>query len=97
MHKAKLYHAVPAHTGSRSRRNVSAAPYKPEYPRVVPCVTVIKLVKDMFTDTIDYRNYGMIKYLTRYDNYVANELDKMTEKATVQMKYGAFSGKDPCR
>lgn len=63
---------------------MSAPPYKPEYPPDSPSVIVIQPVEAPFAEAVDYLNYRLITDLTLYDNYGDSELNKMTEKTTVQ-------------
>lgn len=56
---------------------------------------VIKHVNKLFADAVDYRNYRLIKKSTRYEDDVANKLNKMTKKTAVQMKDRTVSAKDP--
>lgn len=70
---------------------------KIEYASDVPVVTVNESVNKVFTDKVDYKNYRLSKKSARYYDDVSNEINKMTEKTAVQIKYLALHGKDPCR
>lgn len=69
--------------------------HRKDNPSDVPGVTIIKPVKKVLDNTIDYRNQRHIKKSARYDYNVSNELNKMRIKTAVQMKKQTFSGNDP--
>lgn len=46
-------------------------------------MTVTKPLNKSFADAVYYPNYRLIQKATRYDDDVANELDKLTNKTAV--------------
>lgn len=59
----------------------------------LPDLKVIESVKDRFTATVYYQNYHLLKKSSRYNTDVANELRKIVNNITMQIKDGIFSGK----
>lgn len=68
--------------------------YHFDQPSYVPGPAVVRSVNKQLEDAVDYRNYRLSKKSSRYENEVANELNKMTKNIAVQMKNRSFSGKD---
>lgn len=95
-HDARTSYAVSGEARNKPYRNKLARPYKRKYPPDVPAMTVIKPVSELFANSLDYRNYNLIRKSTCYEENVTNELNKLTKKTAVQTKDRTFSGTDPC-
>lgn len=67
--------------------------YRLEYEPDVSGMRAVKLVNELFTNGVEYRNSRFIKKSSWYDDDVANELDEMTKKIAIQMKDRIINGK----
>lgn len=54
----------------------------------------IKPVKDCSATAVSYLNYGLLNKSSGYDDDASHDLHRMVNRLAVQMKDGAFSGKD---
>lgn len=52
-------------------------------------------MNELLSNAVKYCRYRLSKTSARYDDDVANELNKRTKKTTVQIKDRTFSGRDP--
>lgn len=58
------------------------------------CLTFIRPKNDLFVISIDYSTYILMEQAFRYNDDVANDLNKMTKTAAAQLKDQTFSSKD---
>lgn len=58
-------------------------------------LALIKLENKLFGNVVEYQNCRLTKKSSWCDDDDANELSKMTKKATLQMKDRTFSGGNP--
>lgn len=70
---------------------------KPERRLDVSGLRIIETISDRFAAAVGYRNYRVFKKLSRYEDNIAHELQKMEKKLAVQMKGSPFLGKAGCR
>lgn len=58
-------------------------------------LTVLKLVKELFTDAIGNRQYILLKEFGSYDDEVTHKLNRIAKKVAVPIKYRTFGGRNP--
>lgn len=58
---------------------------------------LLKAVSNLFTNAVEYRQYGLIKKSVRYDDEVTCELDRIIRIVAVQMRVKHFGRRDPYR
>lgn len=61
----------------------------------MPGLTVIEPFNDHIADTVDYRNFRLLKKSSFYDDDAAKELHEMAKKIAVKVRDRTISGKDP--
>lgn len=76
-------------------KNITAFANKTEQQLDSPGIAVMKPVSDLCTDTVDYRNCHIIQKFPLCKDKVANEINMMTRKASIQIKERIFDVKHP--
>lgn len=60
-----------------------------------PRLRVAKLLHKLFVDAVEFRNYHVLKILIRYEDDETNDLDKISNKTTVEMKKRTVNSEKP--
>lgn len=82
---ARTSRDAPVKRNSKPYKSKGAFANKIEYPSDAPGATLIEQVNKLFADAVHYKSYAFIKKSARYDDELANEVNKVTKKTAVQV------------